>query len=73
MKYKVDWGPGFRFFECEECGIKWRDVSRDWTSPSIDPCPHCLEPGIYMGGEPHYEWPTDKFGNLLKDYDYEAE
>lgn len=61
-----DWGPGWRFFECEECVHVWGDKSRDYTSPSTDPCPQCNEPGNYIGGVHRPEWPTDKFGNLTE-------
>lgn len=74
-QYLKDFGPGFRFFVCEECGHKWKDASRDWTSPSSDPCPkideveHLYGEGLYTGGEPHYEWPTSG-GNLIPGYNY---
>lgn len=78
MKHLKDWGPGYRFFKCDECGHEWREKCRDWTSPSISTCPkfdddlenHIMGVGYYEGGEPHYEWPTDGSGNLLN-YDDE--
>ena len=65
-KHKVDWGPGYRFFYCEECGTEWKDVSRDCTSPSGDTCinQECQEFCHPIGYEPHYDWETDQFGNL---------
>ena len=73
MKHKKDWGPGYRFFKCDECGHEWTSKSRDWTSPSSESCPkmvdtdHSYGEGYYEGGEPHYEWPTDMHGNLIEE------
>jgi hypothetical protein len=60
-----DWGPGWRFFQCE-CRYSWVDKSRDCTSPSGEDCPSCHEFVSPYKNEPHYEWPTDRNGNLLE-------
>jgi hypothetical protein len=73
--HKKDWGPGYRFFKCDECGHEWTSKSRDWTSPSLELCPISEQDydkcshgiGCYEGGEPHYEWPTDQSGNLINE------
>jgi len=65
MKHKTDWGPGYRFFKCEECLNEWQDKSRDCASPSGESCPECNEFVSPYGNEKHYEWPTDKSGNLI--------
>lgn len=64
MKHKVDWGPGYRFFICEECGFDWKEQSRDCTSLSGSSCPECNEFTHPYGNEKHYEWDTDDGGNL---------
>lgn len=66
MKHLVDWGPGFRFFKCEECGSEWKAKSRDCTSPSGETCikDDCLTFCHPVDYEEHYEWETDGFGNL---------
>jgi len=64
-KHKVTWGPGYRFFECEDCGHQWKERSRDCTSPSLSDCPECHEICYPNGNEKHYEWETDGSGNLL--------
>jgi hypothetical protein len=77
MKHKKDWGPGYRYFKCEECGHEWREPSRDCTSMSGEPCSNEECTDIFCSLimphkiEPHYEWPTDPFGNLLRDHKYE--
>ena len=76
MKEKIDWGPGYRLFKCEICGHKWKEKSRDCTSPSSSICPNFndnIEKHDFNGHvvpydyEKHYEWETDGFGNLIKD------
>ena len=67
-KHKVDWGPGWTYFECDECGQVWRESSRDCASPSSSVCECCdalTQPSRF---EPHYEWKTDVWGNI----DYNA-
>lgn len=71
MERLKDWGPGYRFFECEGCEHNWKSKSRDCTSPSIESCPSCFDVSSPTHYEPHYEWPTDKFGNLLKEEEYD--
>lgn len=77
MKYKVDWGPGYRNFKCDACGHKWQEISRDCTSFSSEPCPNDKCEDSYgglvspSGYEPHYEWPTDSSGNLIEGHKYE--
>lgn len=59
--------PGWRYFTCEECGLKWRTTSRDCKSPSIDDCPdgcddaYCI-PERY---EEDRSLKTSSSGNLL--------
>lgn len=64
MKHKVDWGPGYRGFVCEECGHAWRERSRHCESPSSDTCPNCRADAWPASYERHYEWETDQSGNL---------
>lgn len=66
-EHKKDWGPGYRFFSCEACGTNWKEKSRDCTSPSGEICPDCNEFEHPIDSEPHYEWSTDKHGNLLEE------
>lgn len=33
---------GIRRFECDECGYKWDETSRDALSPSGEHCPECV-------------------------------
>ena len=72
-QHKVDWGPGYRFFRCEECGRTWKSKSRDCTSPSVESCPsgECMYGVVPCWFEKHYDWPTDGSGNLLEESDYE--
>lgn len=71
MKHLKDWGPGYRLFICEDCLHEWKEKSRDCTSPSISVCPECNEVVSPYCREPHYEWPTDGHGNLLREEDVE--
>lgn len=69
MIHKKDWGPGWRYFDCETCGTMWKEKSRDCTSPSSVPCKNTECEDMYgispFGHVKRYEWPTDKSGNLL--------
>ena len=70
--------PGKTFFECDECGHKWWEPSRDCKSMSGSDCPNTSQDHVYNFASPvsyeeHPEWPTDNSGNLLKDYDYTIE
>lgn len=64
MQHKKDWGPGFRFFTCEECGHNWKEATRHCESLSLDICPLCSEEAFPNKFEKHYEWKTDVAGNL---------
>jgi len=62
--------PGFRFFECTECGNKWKDSCRDCYSLSGESCrcdcfitPH--------EAEEHLEWLVDECGNIINEEQYE--
>jgi hypothetical protein len=66
-KHKVDWGPGYRFFKCETCNKEWAEKSRDCMSPSSSACMTCHNPETPTGFEKHFEWETDRFGNLIED------
>ena len=70
-------------FKCKECGYEWKEVSRDCTSPSGVTCPKRInwvdspetDPHVHgicypIDNEPHYDWPVDCGGNLIKEYDY---
>ena len=64
--HKQDWGPGFRYFKCEECNHEFKEATRHCESMSLETCPKCRS-DVFPGKiERHYEWPTDKNGNLLK-------
>lgn len=43
----MNWGrqaqPGWRSFECEDCGCKWKESCRDAPSLSGSDCPKCHE------------------------------
>lgn len=75
MVHKKDWGPGYRFFKCDECHAEWKERSRDCTSQSSSICPGVSNSNYcdnYYGvspydNEPHYEWETDKSGNLVEE------
>jgi len=72
--HKKDWGPGYRIFRCEneQCALEWREASRDCTSPSGSVCPICSEATPPYDCEAHYEWKTDKNGNLIERYCYKC-
>jgi hypothetical protein len=67
MHWGVDWGPGWTYFHCEECGNRWSEKSRDCTSPSGSSCKNCAEPCRPKEYEMHLEWPVDPQKNLLED------
>lgn len=72
MKYKVNWGPGFRLFKCENCEHTWKEASRHCESMSVgDMCPECDSDDDHLiGFERHYEWETDEFCNLIEGKEY---
>jgi len=57
--------PGFRFFQCIDCGEEWKEKSRDCLSPSNDTCPSCMADTFPHDNEEHPEWRVDKSGNLI--------
>lgn len=61
-------GPGYTFFKCETCGSEHIEKSRDCASPSHSIClnDNCSGYAENVGCEFHYEWPVDKWGNLIK-------
>lgn len=65
--HKKDWGPGYRWFHCESCGHMFDEKSRDCQSLSASSCPECSEMVDSYGYETHYEWETDKSGNLVNE------
>jgi NAD-dependent SIR2 family protein deacetylase len=66
MKWGVDWGPGWSYYHCEECGNKFSEKSRDCTSPSGTSCPNCHGFTNPIGNEMHLEWPVDQSKNLIE-------
>lgn len=65
MKWGKDWGPGWRYFHCEECGYKFSEKCRDCTSPSGSICKNCHQQVSPVDYEMHLEWPVDAHKNLL--------
>lgn len=70
---------GYRFFHCEDCGLKWKEKCRDAQTPSESYCPLANEDGhpeTYGGGvspcgwEFHPEWPKDKYGEIAIEPDH---
>lgn len=63
--------PGYKFYKCPYCGMKWEERSRDCHSPSgVDcdrECCKILGPMFcYPSGyEEHPEWDVDMSGNLV--------
>ena len=55
---------GWRFFECWECGEKWKSPSRDHGSPSGEDCP-CGEFVSPVSSKPDESIPCDDMGNLI--------
>lgn len=61
--------PGYRIFDCQQCGFVWKEKCRDCESVSQSGCLNCnelTEPDDYIH---HPEWPTDKFVNLIEETD----
>jgi len=56
---------GYRHFECEDCGAKWREKSRDCHSPSGEHCPHCASFCPLDESEERLGWEKDAQGNLI--------
>lgn len=57
--------PGFRFYDCYECGHLGKEKSRDCHSPSKETCEMCHSDAKIINCEEHPEWPVDKSGNLI--------
>ena len=54
-----NWGPGIRYFHCNDCGNQWESKCRNCTSLSGEACKDCgnfCEPHDF---ERHDEWPVD--------------
>jgi hypothetical protein len=68
-RHKITWGPGYRIFECYECGHEWKEKSHDCQDLSEDACDICNELVWPHDYERHFEWPTDAYGNLVEDND----
>jgi len=64
MQHKKDWGPGYRFFKCENCNVEFKEKSRHCQSPSLSICETCHDEVSPIAHEEHYEWGTDKSQNL---------
>lgn len=54
---------GWRFFECWECGEKWKSTSRDHASLSGEDCP-CGEFVLPCQSVMDASLPCDEMGNL---------
>lgn len=61
-----DWGPGWLYYRCEDCGFQWSEKSRDCQSLSPSCCENCDELADSCGFETHYEWPVDLHKNLVE-------
>jgi len=57
--------PGYRTFKCKDCGLNWRERTRDCHTPSLTSCPNFGEvdhPENFgevfpePGQEEHPEW-----------------
>ena len=63
---------GYRFFECSECGEKWKEKCRDAETESGSGCPECYSFQWPVKNEKHPEWKTDAWGNLAEPNLYEG-
>lgn len=67
MKWGKDWGPGWRYFTCEGCGVSFKESTRDATSPSSSVCAeHCGEVVRPFAFEFVWDMPLDSSKNLLE-------
>lgn len=66
MEWGKDWGPGWTYYRCDECGFQWSEKSRDCQSLSGSSCEECGEFASPSGYETHFEWHVDSHKNLLK-------
>jgi len=55
---------GWRSFQCEECGHRWEEATRDYWSPSGVDCPLCQGWTFPSAGAPDLSLPVDSMGNL---------
>ena len=51
-------GPGFRYFNCDECHYEWILPCRDKDSPSGEPCPKC---SMHISAVPASTYQYDTF------------
>ena len=62
---------GWRYFECGECGVKFRETCRDHSTPSSSLCITNQCRSNYYGGlhpvgsMPDLSLPVDRWGNLI--------
>lgn len=57
--------PGYRLYDCEECGHLGKQKTRDCHSPSHEICEMCHSDAKIINREEHPEWRVDKSGNLV--------
>lgn len=55
--------PGWRYFDCDPCHIQWREMTRDFESPSHSYCPICEE-AVFPDFCEDENLPVDRHGNL---------
>lgn len=67
LEWGKDWGPGWTYYRCEDCGNQWAEKSRDCCSPSGSSCENCYEFSHPCGREMHLEWEVDGAKNLIRD------
>lgn len=57
--------PGYRYFECDDCGQRWRTPTRDCYSPSAEFCDDCDGATTTLYNQEPADLPVDANGNLL--------
>lgn len=65
-EWGVNWGPGWTYYRCFECGFQWTEASKFCQSLLGMQCKNCSEFADPTGFETHYEWPVDIYKNLLE-------
>lgn len=57
--------PGWRFFDCDGCGFKWKDPTTDMHAQTGVTCPECSDVTFPHRCAPDPLTPTDKLGNHI--------